>query len=1391
MPAGAGVKKYTGNGPDQSNGSADGPANGPSNGQASKMEMLREERNEALDKVKVEEPPKTAVSGASEKKGEESSKSVDPNRVKKSEEEVLKKRKIPPEPDYTGWKQVGGWDERVALSSQKEADDLLQRSTLLESYVSDKYYGDWYHNTALIVFTAFFSWLVARLGGGLAWLAIILTFTGTAYRTSVRRLRRNTRDDITRDVAMKKLETDTETLEWLNTFLVKFWLIYEPVLSATVIATANQVLVDATPGFIESLSLSTFTLGTKPPRVDHVRTFPKTQEDIAVMDWRFSFTPNDTEDLTARQLKSKVNPKVVLSVRIGKGVVSKSLPILVEDMSFSGFVRVRIKMMTSFPHIQTVDVSFLEPPEFDFVLKPVGGETFGFDINVIPGLTGFIKEMVHSNLGPMLYAPNAFQVNVQQMLAGSGLDSSIGVLAVTVHYAKGIKGSEAIGNTIDPYIKFSFNEREELARTDIKDDTKNPTWNETKYLLVKNLNEVLTMQVVDFNDFRKDKDIGVVNFALESLKENPDQEAIVTPILSAGKSRGQLVYDCHWYPVLEGRTLDDGTVEPPPTSNTGIVRFTVHQCKELDSTKSMVGQLSPYAQMFVNDRMVNHTKTLKRTNDPVWDETYEVLVTNRNKCKLGVAIKDSRGLKTDPTIGSYKISLTNILASTEQGNDWYGLTPTGRVRLSAVWKPLGLKQAAGGTAYIEPIGVFRFRVNKAVGLPNLETVGKIDPYVRVFVGGFQRARTDYLDDTDTPVWDEVVYVTVQNPSQKILLEAMDNERLGKDRSLGIYEFKASDYIEQDKGQYLPSERKDMSSSVALRGKPPKGQIFYDVQFLPALPIMDPEEVEEKRKEREKKEKERQAAIERGEEPEKDEEEKNGDDDDDEDSDKSQGTGGDSIEMSLEDQMKYNCGIMEFEVQQVQGASGEAYVRITVDDQLYPSYISNRIQSRNAKVMESGEAMIRELSFSETRIEVSTKKDSLKEDDIYAKLAIPTMKLLESTYGHPRTLVLSGKSEIKVTMRTRYFPVLMDLDPRESINNQGTIRCDIIEAKKLPSADRSGKSDPYAVIRVNGNKVFKTKTIKKTLDPTWNESTETSVGDRITDEFLIEVFDWDMGPTDDDFLCSVRVPLAELDPLEAQEREFALKNEKNEDAGTIKVRLMYKPNYVVKKKHGDDAGTFSTVGQAGGKMLTTVGGAPIKLAGGAAGVAGGVAGGVYGVASGGVSKGGSLLRRGFGRGKKDDGDDSNGGDTSAQSIHSTTSRGHGRGASISSSANNSMAVPGGGEFRPGQVTLMGIRGFEEVHNLQLRVSLFAKKEKELFKSKSIKVSDGDAKIHESIPFKGPVDGTLLFKAREHKSLGRDEELGEASLVIGEAAGGEHTVNIAGVGDVIVYVSYQAE
>jgi len=85
-------------------------------------------------------------------------------------------------------------------------------------------------------------------------------------------------------------------------------------------------------------------------------------------------------DLTPRQLASKSNPKIVLTIRIGKGVATASITVLVEDMTFSGLMRIRMKLMTNFPHIQLVDLSFLEKPVIDYVLKPIGGETFGFDI---------------------------------------------------------------------------------------------------------------------------------------------------------------------------------------------------------------------------------------------------------------------------------------------------------------------------------------------------------------------------------------------------------------------------------------------------------------------------------------------------------------------------------------------------------------------------------------------------------------------------------------------------------------------------------------------------------------------------------------------------------------------------------------------------------------------------------------------------------------------------------------------------------------------------------------------------------------------------------------------------------------------------------------------------
>lgn len=98
------------------------------------------------------------------------------------------------------------------------------------------------------------------------------------------------------------------------------------------------------------------------------------------MDWKVSYIPNDIANMTRSQMIRKVNPKIALTIRLGKGMVGAGIPILLEDISFSGLIRVTLKLINIFPHVKTVDISFLEEPKFDYVLKPIGGETFGFDI---------------------------------------------------------------------------------------------------------------------------------------------------------------------------------------------------------------------------------------------------------------------------------------------------------------------------------------------------------------------------------------------------------------------------------------------------------------------------------------------------------------------------------------------------------------------------------------------------------------------------------------------------------------------------------------------------------------------------------------------------------------------------------------------------------------------------------------------------------------------------------------------------------------------------------------------------------------------------------------------------------------------------------------------------
>jgi Ca2+-dependent lipid-binding protein len=916
---------------------------------------------------------------------------------------------------------------------------MLDHQTWLDGKLDDAYFGgvyqyavtrevtnqrlvDWYHNAAVIIFACLASWFVAIIGGGLGWVFIIMATCGTYYRTSLRRVRRNFRDDISRELAKRSSDSDNESLEWMNNFMMKFWPIYAPVIAKSVIASVDQVLSTTTPAFLDSMRLSFFTLGSKPPRMEFVKSYPKEADDVVVMDWRFSFTPNDTADMTARQLKNKINPKVILEVRIGKAMISKALPIIVEDFAFSGIMRVKIKLQIPFPYVERAEICFMEKPDIDYVCKPIGGDMLGFDINFVPGLESFIKDQIHANIGPIMYHPHVFPIEVAKMLAGTAVDQAIGVVAITIHNAQGLKNPDKFSSP-DPYVIVSLDARAELARTKIIKENTNPRWNETKYIIVNTLTDSLTLQVLDYNEYRKDKELGSCTFPLERLESVPEYINEQLEVMANGKAHGLVSADIRFFPVLEGRKLADGKQEAQPESNTGIARFVIEQAKELDGSKSLIGALNPYAVLLLNNREIHVSKALKKTNNPVWEDAHkEILITDRKTAKLGLVIKDERELGADPIIGTYQIKLADMQALMAKGQEWYALAQasTGRVKMTLQWKPVALTGVGAGTGgYVTPIGVMRVHINNARELRNLETMGKSDPYTRILLSGLEKARTVTFQNNLNPDWDEVLYIPVHNPREKLILEVMDQENLGKDRSLGLIEVPASDFIRQaDNGEYLVhDEKKPVAGALRMaKSSSPKGTLNYSLSFYPCLNIADPDEekdgrprsatdagglstlengttkdavqLENEKKQAPKVDAELQKALAEGE---KQQHELEG-----------AQAGPPKIRLSPEELLKHQSGLIIFKLLDCDLTRSGLNVEVMVDDMAFPSYVSSTIRTRRGHIDEIGDCFVRELDFSRLTIRLSEPREKTdeKKDRTVAKLTGNTLDTVKQCLVSP-------------------------------------------------------------------------------------------------------------------------------------------------------------------------------------------------------------------------------------------------------------------------------------------------------------------------------------------------------------------------------------------------------
>lgn len=853
--------------------------------------------------------------------------------------------------------------------------------------------------------------------------------------------------------------------------------------------------------------------------------------------------------------------------------------------------------------------------------------------------------------------------------------------------------------------------------------------------------------------------------------------------------------------------------------DSGVLRFTVHECKELGGVQKSggisipviggKGDINSYAVVKMNGAEKLRTQIFKRSINPRWDKQIEVFVTDKTQLKLNVSVFDSAF--DDKMLGRWESKLEEFEDDVFiNGQDWWNLKDgAGKIHLSMLWKPITMTGFAEGLSgsYRPPIGVVRVDFKSANDLKNVEalTGGKSDPYVRIMSGAQVRGQTERVDDNLDPVWDQVVYVPVHSKRDDLIIEVMDYNESSKDKSLGITDLLLKDIMKEVKtedGQIYYESFETVNRDAALTSldrKKGRGTIKYVASFFPTLALAK----EDEKKKEEQGQDEGSNTSEVSEEPEMIEKPKEFPEKD---------LHGEVIKYKTisEDKKQvdlsgYESGVLAVTMHSVTlKESHKAIVELMLDSN-DAQFKSTEQKGTHLEINETGSAFVKEMDFSKLVVRVRDVRDDEKDEKSIGRVSIEVRKIVERLVKAAQEesddvieeLSLLDSPGGKIRLSFAFIPVVQfKLDPSESLENQGNLTVTAVKANNLTGADRSGQSDPFIRFYVDEQRVFKTETYKKTLNPIFSkdETFTVPIFNRITTPVIAKVFDWDQIGKDTLLgTCAITFTAADVETFVATTKELQL-----DQGGSITVRLTWRPELVARKRSSTSlfSATTRVFTSAPGNAIGT--GKDVVGAGfGAGGKVIGAGGKAFGS---GVSALGSGIR-GIGKiGKKSSSEDklpleremTNSSDVVPVPSQSTTNNVTDASSVLSTSPSNSTKQRSMGEDESTyQVVLMEARGLKAMDRgntsdpyCRVRVG-----NKVVFKTRHIKKTL-TPDWNESFVTK--AKGIMDFKVKDHNTL-TDVDIGDHQFDIanyvkpGQPFDGWLPLSPSGTGEIHVKIS----
>jgi len=292
-------------------------------------------------------------------------------------------------------------------------------------------------------------------------------------------------------------------------------------------------------------------------------------------------------------------------------------------------------------------------------------------------------------------------------------------------------------------------------------------------------------------------------------------------------------------------------------------------------------------------------------------------------------------------------------------------------------------------------------------------------------------------------------------------------------------------------------------------------------------------------------------------------------------------------MSKDELLTHQSGIIIFSVKSGE-LSKKARLEVLLDDGYWPAFSTTRAHGHRAAWQHVGEGFLKEIDFGRVWLRLN-EADEGDKDIILGEYKDDAKAFLSRTLSSPTKFDLVNQDDDVVgvvEIETRYVPVPVVLEPRETVNNQGSLRVTLLTGHDMLGVDRGGKSDPFAVFTLNGERVFKSSVKKKTINPEWHEDFAVSVSSRVGADFQVEIFDWNQLEQAKS-LGTAKITLEEIEPLIAIERTLALSSEKRGAKGQITIRMVFQPEIIMRARKSTS--TFS----AAGRTMTAIGTAPIS------------------------------------------------------------------------------------------------------------------------------------------------------------------------------------------------------